>query len=139
LIFGMFFGTFFLANSNALIGPSAPLEDQSLPEIRLQFAVRNSEGVLVTYIEPSIFYLSNVFLIHQNLDGQENKNIIIKDGKNYEQIKFGFTHYDNSYGQRSSYSVWEQGFSVLTSRFNGFLAEPGDTQTTMWTITRIIP
>ena len=134
----MFFGTFFLANSYA--GKiSASLEDQSLPKMNLQMVVRNSEGVLVTYIEPSIFYLSNVYMIHQNLDGQENKNIITKDGKNYEQFKFGYTHYDREDGQRSSYSLWEQGIDVLTSRFNGFLSEPGDTQTTMWTITRTIP
>ena len=139
LIFVMFFGTFFIVNSNALIGPSAPMEDPSIPELSLQMIVRNSDGVLVTYIEPTNFYFSNIYLIHQNLDGRENKNIIVKDGKSFEQFKFGYTHYDSSDGQRASYSIWEQGFSVLTSRFSGFLSQPGDTQTTMWSITRTIP
>ena len=139
LIFVMFFGTFFIVNSNALIGPPAPMEDPSIPELTLQMIVRNSDGVLVTYIEPTNFYLSNIYLTHQNLDKKENKNIIVKDGISYEQFNFGHTYYDSSDGQRASYSIWEEGFSVVTSRFNGFLSEPGDTQTTMWSITRTIP
>ena len=82
----MFFGTFFIVNSNALIGPSAPMEDPSIPELSLQMIVRNSDGVLVTYIEPTNFYLSNMYLIHKFLDEKENKSIITIDGKSYEQL-----------------------------------------------------
>ena len=138
LIFVMFFGTFFIDDSNALIGPSAPREDPSIPEVRLQIVIRNSEGMLVNYIEPSIFYFTNVYLLHQHLNEKEDKTIITIDGKNYEQIKFEYHYIDRADGQRASYSLWEDGFSVLTSRFNGYLSEPGDTMDAIWTITRTI-
>ena len=138
LIFVMFFGTFFIDDSNALIGPSAPREDPSIPEVRLQIQIRNSEGVLVNYIEPSIFYFTNMYLLHQHLNEKEDKTIIIIDGKSYEQIKFEYNFFESSGGQRASYSLWEDGFSVLTSRFNGYLSEPGDTMKATWTITRTI-
>ena len=138
LIFAVSLGTFFINDSNALVGPPAPREDPSLPEISVQIQVRNSDGVLVNYIEPSIFYLNNVYLIHQYLDAQENKKIIIIDGKSYEQIQFEFKYTERSTGQRASYSLYQDGFGVLTTRFNGFLGEPGDTQILSWKIVRTI-
>ena len=139
LIFGMFLGTFFLANSNALVGPAAPREDPSLPQISLQLQLRNSEGILVAYIEPSIFYLRNVYLIHEFLDAQENKTTIIIDGKSYEQIKFEFKHYSTTGGeQMPGYQVGWEGFGVLTSRNNGYISGAGDTLTASWKIIRTI-
>ncbi len=74
LIFVMSLGIFFLTESNALGGPSAPREDPSLPHISLQLTLRNSDGMLVTYNEPQVFWLRNVDFIHQFLDEQEKKN-----------------------------------------------------------------
>ena len=139
LIFVMFLGTFFLADSNALIGPAAAREDPSLPEISLQIQHRNSDGVLVTYIEPSIFYLRNVNMIHEFLDAQENKTIIIIDGKSYEQIKFEFEGYFTTSGnQRSGYNIGWEGLQVLNARHNGYITEAGDTITASWKIIRTI-
>jgi len=49
-VFFTFLGTFFIANSNALIGAAAPQEHPSLPEISLQLQLRNSSGMLVAYL-----------------------------------------------------------------------------------------
>ena len=138
MIFVMCFGTFFLANSNALIGPAAPREDPSILDMSVQIQVRNSQGMLVAYIEPSNFYLNNIYLIHLYLDEQENKKTIIIDGKSYEQIVFGSVWGDSTGGQRSSYSIWQSGFPVLNAKFNGYIGQPGDTGTITWKITRTI-
>ena len=135
----MFLGTFFLANSNALIGPAAPQEDPSLPEIRLQLQLRNSDGMLVAYIEPTTFYLTNVYLIHEFLDAQEDKTIIIKDGKSYEQIEFEYKHYSLTGGeQHATYLFGWKGFNPLVTRFNGYISETDDSLTATWKITRVM-
>ena len=65
----------------ALVGESygqtdvAPQEDPSLPEVSLQLQLRNSDGQLVTYIEPTTMYISNIKWVHEFLDTKENKII----------------------------------------------------------------
>lgn len=135
----MFLGTFFLVNSNAITGPAAPREDPSLPEISLQIQIRNSEGTLVAYIEPSIFFLRSIYMIHQSLDAQEKKTIIIKDAKSYEQIEIEFKHYESTSGmQKSSYALYWKGTDVLVTRFDGYISKAGDTATASWKIIRTI-
>jgi len=56
----------------------APSEHPSLPEVSLQLQLRNSEGQLITYIEPTTMYIINIFLIHEFLDTVKNKTIIEK-------------------------------------------------------------
>jgi len=138
LIFVVFLGAFFIADSNAYIGPSAPREDPSFKEISLQLQIRNSDGVLVAYMEPTNFFLRNVNMIHEFLDAQEDKTIIVIDGKNYEQIEFEFKHKVNSGGQKASYVVGWEGLGVLVSEYNVFIADPDDTMTVSWKIIRII-
>ncbi len=139
LIFGFSLGTFFIADSAALIGPAAPQEDPSLPLISVQLVLRNSDGMLVEYREPTIFYLRNVNMIHGFLDVQENKTIIEKDGKSYEQIEFEFQHYESTSGkQRASYSLWWEDFAVLNIKFDGYISEAGDILTVSWKIIRTI-
>ncbi len=58
LVLAVFFGSFFITDSNAILGPGAPQEDPSLPEISIQIQIRNSDGVLVAYTEPTIYYLN---------------------------------------------------------------------------------
>jgi len=135
----LFSGTFFIPNSHALIGPPAPGEDPSLPHISLQIVVRNSDGALVTYLEPTIFYLINVNYIHQFLDVQENKTIIVEDGISYEQIEFESTHYTTSTGyQKASYGISWKGINPLSTTFNGYISEDGDSFTATWKIIRTI-
>ncbi len=137
-IFVMGFGAFFYVNSDAILGPAAPLSHPSLPEILVQIQVRNSDGVLVTYIEPTVCYYSNVYLIHKRLDLAPNKKTISIDGRSYEQIELEMNHVDSYRGQRASYSLWQDGFGVLNCRYDGFLAERGDLEKINWRFTRTI-
>ncbi len=139
LIFVLFIGAFFLIDSEALIGPSSPRSDPSIPEISVQFVVRNSDGMLVDYREPTMIYLNNVYLLHQFLDAQEKKTIINKDGNSYEQIEFDYQHISRNSGlQMASYSLSWEGFSVLTIKFDGYISEIGDTFEISWKILRTV-
>jgi len=137
-IFVIGFGTFFYANSDAILGPPAPLSHPSLPEILVQIQVRNSDGVLVAYIEPTVFYHTNVYLIHKRLNGLEAKTTFMIDGKSYEQFELEFYHVDSYRAQRASYSLMQDGIGVLVSRYDGFIGDAGDLQTVSWRITRAI-
>ena len=116
----------------------SPREDPSLPEVSLQLVLRNSEGQLVAYVEPTLKYLRNIWLIHEYLDTVNDRTIITKDGKNYEQIQFGRTETGFS-GQITAYSLWYKGFEVLTFTHDGYLAQVSDVLTASWKITRTMP
>jgi len=119
-------------------GQGAPQEDPSLPEVSLQLVLRNSEGQLEVYLEPTIMWLRNISLIHEYLDTVDNKSIITIDGKNYEQIQFGRTETGFG-GQISAYSLWYKDFPVLTFTHDGYMAQPSDVLRASWKITRTIP
>ena len=106
LIFVMVFGTVFYANSSAILGPAAPMSHESLPQILVQIEVRNSDGVLISYIEPTVFYLTNLYLIHKYLDERESEIVVI-DGKSYEQFELEFTFIDRTRSQKASISLWQ--------------------------------
>jgi len=138
LIFVVFLGAFFIADSNAYIGPPSLREDPSIKEISLQIQFHNSDGVLVAYMEPTNFFLRNVNMIHEFLDAEENKTIIVIDDQSYEQIEFEFKHKVNSGGQKASYVVGWDGLGVLVGEHNVIIADPDDTITVSWKIIRTI-
>ncbi len=134
LIFLLFFGSSLLSNAYA---QGAPHEDPSLPEVSLQLVLRNSDGQLLAYVEPSLTWLRNIWLIHEYLDTVDNRTIITKDGKNYEQIQFGRTETGFS-GQITTYSLWYKGYPVLTFTHDGYMAQTDDVITASWKIIRTI-
>ena len=137
----MFGGTFFLTDSHAQVKNIAPVSDTSLPEIILQIEVRNSDGVLVSYIEPSLFYLRNIAMIHDYLDAksEEKKTIVTFNGKKYEQIEWYFkSKIRDSWDQQSGYQLGYKGYGILNARLNGSISQEGDTVTAYWKITRPI-
>ena len=139
LIFVISLGIFSLADSNAYVGPTAPREHPSLPYISLQITVRNSDGMLVTYNEPQVFWLRNVDFIHQFLDEQEKKTIIYIDGKKHEQIEFEYKQYfRNSGDQLSMWIIWWEGNGIMHAEINGYITEVGDTMTATWKIIRTV-
>lgn len=135
----MSFGTLFISNSNALVGPAAPNSDPSLPEISLQIVYRDSNGMLVGYMEPSRYYLKNIGLIHDLLDSKEDKTIITKDGTNFEKIEFEYLDYNTETpAQKAGYSVGWAGYSVLWAAYDGILSGDDDSVATHWKILRTI-
>ena len=138
LLFSLSLTTFFIADSYAG-GPIAPRSHQSLPEILLQIEVRNSDGFLVSYLEPSRIYLRNIGLIHDFLDEQESKKIVTIYGRAYEQIEWKHKGLITTTGdQQSGYGVGHLGYEVLHARLNGSISGEGDIVTAFWRITRTI-
>jgi len=105
-------------------------DEPSLVEVSVQIQIRDSEGRLVAYYEPTQIWVTPK-LIHEYLDREENKSIILKDGKNLEVIKW---EQSKSYKGNGLATVY--GSNYFTSFYNGFLTEPGDTGTASWKVVR---
>ena len=106
-------------------------DDPSIVEVSIQIQIRDFEGRLVAYYEPTQTWV-NPKLVHEYLDTKENKSIILKDGKNLEVIKWEVS---KSYKGNELKTAW--GTTIGISSFsNGFLTEPGDTTTVTWKVVR---
>jgi len=106
-------------------------KDDTIVEVSIQIQLRDSEGRLVAYYEPTQTWV-NPKLVHEYLDTKENKSIILKDGKNFEVIKWEVS---KSYRGNELKTAW--GTTIGISSFsNGFLTEPGDTTTESWKVVR---
>jgi len=123
---------------NPYPGKVAPQGHPSLYEVNLQLQLRNSEGQLITYLEPTTMFVLNIRMVHDFLDTQANKKIIEKDGELYEVIeyekKFGF----NSSKQIAFMAMFDKNTQLLLFRHDGFLSAPGDTLYASWQIIRTI-
>jgi len=129
---------FTLVNDSYGQRPEAPREHPSLPEVSLQLQLRNSEGQLITYIEPTTMLIPNIFLVHEFLDTIENKTIIEKDGEKFELIQYESTAIFSSTKQIATYGMVYKGFFPLLFRHDGYLTSPGDTLDVSWKIIRTI-
>lgn len=117
---------------------AAPQEDPSLYEVSLQLQLRNSEGQLVTYMEPSTMYILNLPKVHEYLDTKENKKIIEKDGEMFEVVKYEQIFRFDGTRQMATVGMWYKDSFVLLFRNDGFVTSPGDTLDAFWKITRTI-
>ena len=115
-----------------------PQEDPSLYDVSLQLQLRNSEGQLITYIEPTIMYISNIKLVHEFLDTKENKKIIEKDGEKLELIQYEQIFRFSETKQISSVGMWYKDKFALLFRHDGILTSAGDRLDAFWKITRTI-
>ena len=113
-----------------------PRDHPSLTEVSLQYEVRNSEGKLIAYFEPTLMYIIDLALVHENLDSKENKSIIVRDGMSFELIQYKESGILSAYAQYSSYDMTYQGKTALAMRHDGYLGEPGDLFNVVWTIVR---
>jgi len=105
-------------------------DEPSLVEVTIQIQLRDSEGQLVAYYEPTQTWVDSK-LVHEYLDTKENKSIILKDGKNLEVIKWEQSRSYMGNGLKTGY-----GGNGLTTFSNGFLTEPGDITTESWKVVR---
>jgi len=116
----------------------SPLEDPSLHEVSLQLQLRNSEGQLITYIEPTTMFISNIKLVHEYLDIKENKKFIEKDGITLEVIQYEQIFRFSETKQIATVGMVYKNIFVLLFRVDGFLTVPGDTLDASWNIIRTI-
>ena len=63
----------FISNFIGTSDGALPRDHPSLAEVSLQYVVRNSDGGLVGYFEPTLMYILDLAMIHENLDSKENK------------------------------------------------------------------
>jgi len=117
---------------------AAPQEDPSLHEVSLQLQLRNSEGQLITYIDPSTMFVKDIKMVHEYLDTKENKKIIEKDGETFEVIQYEQIFRFSETKQIATLGMVYKDAFVLLFRHDGYLTAPGDTLYASWKITRTI-
>jgi len=105
-------------------------DEPSLAEVSIQIQLRDSEGRLVAYYEPTRTWVDPK-LVHEYLDTKENKSTILKDGKNLEVIKWEQSKSYSGNELKIAYGDW-----ILSTYSNGFISEPGDTITESWKVVR---
>ena len=137
LILGSVFTSAFAQSDNY---PSA---DPTLDKVSLQLVLRNSDGKLITYVEPTMMSILDIDDTHNYLDSIQNKTIIAKDGENFELIQFQKTDtfataqqigtYQLIYNKTEFYQT-----PVLLFRHDGYFTHPGDVLTAYWSIIRAI-
>lgn len=115
-----------------------PTSHTSIPEIHMQVSVRNANGDLIAYFEPTLWYIADIDGLHDSLDTKAKKSLLHKGGKQYEKIKFveTFVIYDTR--QVTSEPIYYNGREVLMPRHDGIIAEPGYQIDVSWNILRLV-
>jgi len=131
-------GTVFIGTSYGQILIPYPTSDPSIPEISMQVVVRNSDGQLIAYFEPTLWYIDNLPGLHKFLDTKE-KSLLEKGGKQLEQFQFEQIYYfhKNNSGQITTEPLYFNNHEVLSPRHDGIVMKPGDTITVYWKIIRV--
>ncbi|MFQ5782732.1 MAG: hypothetical protein ACE5GR_06730 [Nitrosopumilus sp.] len=113
--------------------------------IFVQTTVRNSDGVLVAYLESSKFTDFNGPAMKSFLDfeaSRGNDPVIVVDSQNYEVIRRVQSHTFDSEGLVASTILSDNvdGKNTVLARFahDGYTVVPGDTLESMWTFVRIV-
>ena len=114
-----------------------PWDDPSLVELSLQVQLRDSEGRLVAYYEPTRAWVDPK-VVHEYLDTKENTSIILKDGKNYEVFEWEQTSSYRGNELVTGFVFSKDGRVYNTSFSDGFLPEPGDVAFQSWKVVRLL-
>ena len=108
----------------------------SFVEISLQVQLRDSDGQLVAYHEPTRIWIVDSKLIHEYLDTIENKSIISKDGRNLEVITWEQSESYREGDYETAFGFYKDGDLAIVDYVDGFLVEPGDTSSQFWKVVR---
>ena len=114
-----------------------PWDDPSLLELSLQVQLRDSEGQLLAYYEPTRAWV-NPKVIHEYVDTKENKSIILKDGKNLEVFEWEQTITYRGNELATGFAIYKDGKLINTSFSDAFLPEPGDVAFQSWKVVRLL-
>jgi hypothetical protein len=135
----LLFGITLVDNSYAQTFRPHPTLDPSLPEISMQVVARNSNGQLIAYFEPTLWYIANLQGVHSLLDTKE-KTSIGSEKKHIEIFEFDQNYYftERNSGQITSEPLYFNDKEVLSPRHDGILMTPGDTISVHWKIIRIV-
>jgi len=111
-------------------------DDPSFVEISLQIQLRDSDGQLVAYYEPTRIWVPNSKLAHEYLDTKENKSIISKDGRNLEVITWEESKSYRGGELYTAFGFFKDGKPAVVDFVDGFITEPGDTSSQFWKVVR---
>jgi len=111
-------------------------DEPSFVEITLQVQLRDSDGQLVAYYEPTRIWVPDSKLTHEYLDTKENKSIISKDGRNLEVITWEQSESYRGGDYETAFGFYKDGDLAIVDYVDGFLVEPGDTSSQFWTVVR---
>jgi len=111
-------------------------DDPSFVEISLQIQLRDSDGQLVAYYEPTRIWIPDSKLAHEYLDLKENKSIISKDGRNLEVITWEQSESYRGGELETAFGFFKDGDLAVVDFVDGFLTEPGDTSSKFWKVVR---
>jgi len=114
-----------------------PWDDPTLLEVSLQVQLRDSEGRLVAYYEPTRAWVSPK-IIHEYVDTKENKSIILKDGKNLEVFEWEQTLTYRGNELATGFLFSKDGRVYNTSYSDAFLPESGDVAFQSWKVVRLL-
>ncbi len=111
-------------------------DDPSFVEISLQIQLRDSDGQLVAYYEPTRIWVPDSKLAHEYLDTKENKLIISKDGRNLEVIMWEQSESYRGGELETAFGFFKDGKLATVDFVDGFFTEPGDTSSQFWKVVR---
>jgi len=117
---------------------ASPQEDPSLIDVSLQLQLRNSEGQLITYIEPTTMWIQKIKLVHEFLDTKENKKNIEIENERFKEIEYKQSWIMPQTKAVTTVAMWHQNDTVLLFRMDGLITAPGDTLDASWKIIRTI-
>ena len=96
-------------------------DDPSFVEISLQIQLRDSDGQLVAYYEPTRIWIPNSKLAHEYLDIKENKSIISKDGRNLEVITWEQSESYRGGELETAFGFFKDGDIAVIAYSDGYL------------------
>jgi len=114
-----------------------PWDDHTIVEVSIQVQLRDSEGRLLAYYEPTRSWVDPK-VIHRYMDTQENTSIILKDGKKYEVFELEQTLTYRGNQLATGFVISQDGRVYNTAYSDAFLSEPGDVAFQSWKIVRLL-
>jgi hypothetical protein len=111
----------------------APSSDPTLPQITLVEIVRDPNGKLVNYLEPSVIFIRDINSIH-DLINNSNYTTITRDGHTLKVYTSNHVDGYDHKGQYTEYNLYYNNDSILILNNNGYIAEPGDSLEIYWKI-----
>jgi len=116
---------------------------KSLPVIKMEGNVMmhafDSDGKLFMYQEIPTLFIYPLNMTNEFLDTLQVKEVITRDGKDYEVLKVrqvGPIEHHTSLSEVSLHPKGFVDFPVVRTSNHGFKVQPGDTLVTLWTIYR---
>jgi len=118
-------------------------KNTKLPVIMLQGVLRDSNGILVAYIEADQIIAISPLELNRFLDNlnQTHKEFFIKDDQKYESQQWETNtetyHEKLTYSSSAPRDIYQNEFvTILQMRHDSYQTQPGDTMRIFWTMIR---